>query len=288
MPSISTFCKAISAAALIAGVLSSIGCNVEKLKSQNRMLAERNQKLADENRSLESRCNQLGSELQTKNRLLDQSRSEIAALEGKNDKLGETISELRDKVKDIASKRRPIVIKKNALPDTLNRELKAFAGKHPGIAEFDEENGMVKLKSDLTFPPGGAAVTGEAAKTLNQLVDILNGPGASAFSLYVAGHTDDMRIAKPQTKRRHPTNWYLSVHRAVGVQNQLVDAGMDPARICVMGFSKYHPVAPNKPGNGGNKLNRRVELWIVPSGAFLTGEAATISEEATDEEPIGS
>jgi flagellar motor protein MotB len=37
-----------------------------------------------------------------------------------------------------------------------------------------------------------------------------------------------------------------------------------------MGFGEYHPVAPNKPGKKGNQANRRVEIWIVPPGSFLT------------------
>ncbi len=52
------------------------------------------------------------------------------------------------------------------------------------------------------------------------------------------------------------------------------EVGLAPERIAAMGFGEHHPVAPNKPNKKGNRLNRRVEIWIVPSGKFLTGMSA--------------
>jgi len=88
-----------------------------------------------------------------------------------------------------------------------------------------------------------------------------------------------MPIRRPQTKRTHPDNWYLSVHRAVAVQKELARAGLAPARIGTMGFSEYHPVEPNAPGNKGNGANRRVEIWIVPPGRFLTQPTTVAAEK---------
>ena len=70
------------------------------------------------------------------------------------------------------------------------------------------------------------------------------------------------------------------MHRAIAVQGVLSKAGLTPARIGAMGFGEYHPVAPNAPGKKGNRLNRRVEIWIVPPDRFLT-ESGT--EEAAPE-----
>ena len=150
--------------------------------------------------------------------------------------------------------------------------MKEFAEANPNIVEFDGKNGMVKFKSDLTFPPGSAQVNPGAAATLAKLVNILNADAAKTFAIYIAGHTDDIPIGK--SYKRHPTNWYLSAHRAVGVQKSLVKAGMDPRRVVVMGFGEYHPIMPNKPDKKGNPKNRRVEIWVVPAGSFLTPDAA--------------
>jgi chemotaxis protein MotB len=244
-----------------------------------------------QNQQLEGERDQLGSELSAKNKLLESKDRDISGLKGENNKLKGTVKDLTKRYEDLAKKRRPLIIAKNPLPPELNKALKKFATDHSDVAIFDEKNSMVKLRSDLTFPPGGATVNPDAAETLRQLVEILNKPEASQFAVYIAGHTDDMRIAREETRRRHPTNWYLSVHRAVGVQKILDKAGLDASRMCVMGFSEFHPVAPNQPNKKGNKTNRRVELWIVPPGTFLTTETA-VEKEAKKvkkvEKPMGS
>jgi len=69
---------------------------------------------------------------------------------------------------------------------------------------------------------------------------------------------------------------YLSVHRAVAIKKVMEKAGLAAARIGVMGFGEYHPIAPNKSSGGknrGNQANRRVEIWIVPPNRFLTSPA---------------
>jgi len=156
------------------------------------------------------------------------------------------------------------------LPEEVNLELQQLAESHPDLIAFSPQHGMVKLAADLTFPKGSREVNPEGVQALQRLARIVNSPNASGFHIYVAGHTDDIPIVREETKRRHPNNWYLSAHRAVEVEKVLTDAGMDPHRIAVMGFGEYHPIAANAPNHGGNAANRRVELWLVPPGQFLT------------------
>ena len=204
----------------------------------------------------------------------DAKDQEIARLMGKNQELEESNRVLKDgfvnlkKMYDeLANAPRPMGPR---LPEQLNTALAQFAAANPDLAEFDPKLGMVKLKSDLTFASGSDEVKSGASSALAKLVQVLNGSGATEFAVYVAGHTDDVPIGNPATMRRHPTNWYLSVHRAVGVEKELTKAGLDPKRIAVMGFGEYHPVAPNAPGKKGNAANRRVEIWIVPAGQLLS------------------
>ena len=156
------------------------------------------------------------------------------------------------------------------LPEQMDRALRAFAIANPDLLEYQSKYGMVKLKSDMSFASGSADVQPGAEEALGKLVEILKTPVAAKFHVYVAGHTDDVPVGNPETRKRHPTNWYLSVHRAIGVQKVLVRAGMPETRIGVMGFGEYHPVVPNMPDKKGNAANRRVELWILPSGRLLT------------------
>ncbi|MHC4982656.1 MAG: OmpA family protein [Planctomycetota bacterium] len=159
------------------------------------------------------------------------------------------------------------------LPQQVDKALQDFAKANPDLLEYLAAYGMVKLKADFTFERGSDLVQKSAQQALAKFVDILESPNARGFNVFIAGHTDDIPIVKEETKRRHPNNWYLSVHRAVAVQQVLQGAGLAPERICALGFGEYHPVEPNAPGKRGNKANRRVEIWIVPPDRFLTTPA---------------
>ncbi len=162
-----------------------------------------------------------------------------------------------------------------ALPAELDAQLQEWARQYPELVEYDRVNGMVKLKTDLLFPRGSDQIPAPAQATLRRFAEIMQ--GTQGFHVYVAGHTDNVPIRREETRRRHPTNWYLSVHRAVAVVEELIDSGLAPTRIGAAGFSMYHPVAPNAANNQGNPLNRRVELWIVPPDRLLT--TATLEGE---------
>lgn len=263
--------------ALSAGLLAA-GCNdkVKELEMANRSLSERLDQCKAENQQLQSENDRLTAEVNQQRDLANQQAGELQQL---RENLQETrAAALRfQKMYDELAARGPKIIR-SPLPPALNTALLKFAEENPQLAEYDETNGMVKLKSDLTFAPGEASVGDEAQQTLAKLVEILKSPDAQQFHVYIAGHTDNIPIGKPSTRRRHPTNWYLSVHRAVGVQKALEKAGLAPGRIAVLGFGEYHPVEPNQPNKKGNRANRRVEIWIVPPGAFLTPGAFTPAE----------
>jgi chemotaxis protein MotB len=165
------------------------------------------------------------------------------------------------------------------LPAPVDEALRGFAQDNAELTEYLPKYGMVKFKADFTFEKGSDDVSAGAVDALGKLAEILNSEAAKAFHVYVAGHTDDIPIKKPETRRRHPTNWYLSAHRAVEVQKVLVKNGLEPGRIGVMGFGEYHPVEPNLPNQKGNPKNRRVEIWIVPPDRFLTKTAEPEAKE---------
>lgn len=268
---VSTFRCVAFPAILLALALGTVGCG-EELETANRTLRKRLDDANANNMRLQAERDASEAELAAQRLVVLERDTRIAALQGQIDKKDVEFLELSRLYQELLNAPRPApkIIVGPALPQELNAALKAFAQANPDLAEFDEKNGMVKLKSDLTFAPGSSVVKAATAGDLAKLVQILNDPAARAFSVYIAGHTDDMPIRKAATLRKHPTNWYLSAHRAVGVEKVLEKAGLTPARMCAMGFGEYHPIAPNKPGHKGNELNRRVEIWIVPAGQFLT------------------
>ena len=131
---------------------------------------------------------------------------------------------------------------------------------------YDERTGVVRFTSDLLFDKGDATVNPVTLDKMGALARIMNSPAAEGFDLLIVGHTDDIPIKKPATLAQHPTNWHLSAHRSIAVEDVLAKAGLAPTRMAVMGMGEFHPVEPNEAGNKGNPKNRRVDIYIVPSG----------------------
>jgi len=232
-------------------------CNAELLKSQEAMKTARaeNQKLLADL----SAANLSGRGRDEQIAILTQARKDL------QDRL-DRLQTLYDKLQ--AGPKLPDRI--GILPPMLDKALRDFAAANPELVEYLPRYGMVKLKSDLTFALGSDEVRPGATEALAKFVEIINSPAAAKFHVYVAGHTDDVPIKRQATLERHPDNWYLSVHRAVAVQQVLASAALDEDRIGAMGFGEYHPIAPNKPNKKGNVANRRVEIWIVPPDRLLT------------------
>jgi len=226
-----------------------------------------------QNQTQQKRIDQLQAELSAKsleleqlNRQLDDARKkggiEVETLEQKIAALKE---DLAKKNELIASLQQKLLYGGAALPVELTTKLEDFA-KQYDLVTFDASRGIVKFKSDLLFELGSDKVASEATKAVKSLCEILNSQEAKGFDIIIAGHTDDIPIEKPATREKHPTNWYLSVHRSISVLDVMAENNIDPKRMSVRGFSEYRPVAENKAGKKGNPLNRRVEIYIVPEG----------------------
>lgn len=245
-------------AVYLTGCCSERLCNELKLK--NRTQEERISELESQLSALKMQYQQLQDELSKCQKLggvdSEAMRAELAALE-------QAIAE-----KDaLIAKMQAQLMKGGApLPAELNVMLTDFAQKYPDLVSYDEATGMLKFKSDLLFAPGSDVVQPDAEKALKIFAEIVKAPEAAEFDVVIAGHTDDMKIGKPSTKAKHPTNWHLSAHRAISVLNILESNGIAPVRLSERGFGEYRPIEPNKPNKGGNAMNRRVEIYIVPKG----------------------
>jgi chemotaxis protein MotB len=174
--------------------------------------------------------------------------------------------------------KQPTRIVINALEPELDRALQEFAAANPDLITYDPALGMVKFRSDLTFALGSTEINQAAARPLAALADILKRPVAQGYEVRVVGHTDNVRISRPETLAKHPTNFHLSAHRAIAVKDELAKAGISPVRIAVVGHGEFRPVAPN--GTRGAEANRRVEIFLVPMTYRGAVEAAPATEGA--------
>lgn len=216
---------------------------------------------------------ELESKLQSNALQLERLRLQLASAKGMSDieveKLQQDIAALEEDIAKkkelIASMQERLLFGGAALPVELSTMLEDFAEKHDMVT-FDSSRGVIKFRSDLLFEKGSDKVVSSAGQAVKSLCGILNSKEAKELDVIIAGHTDDIPIMKPATRVKHPTNWHLSVHRAIAVLNVMASNNIESKRMSVRGFGEYRPFMENKPNKGGNPQNRRVEIYIVAQG----------------------
>jgi len=244
---------------LSGGIAFIGGCNNQDLVRRNQIQQDEISKLQSQLQAAQMQLDQLKRRLeaaeQTGGVEVDALRQKIAALEEDLTKKEELIKSMQARLMGL-----------NPLPVELNSALEDLARQHGDLIEYDPNHGLVKFKSDLLFERGSDKVSTAADDAIKALCKILNSDTAKEFHIIVAGHTDDIPIRRAETLMQHPTNWYLSSHRAISVLNSLGSCGVAPERMSTRGFGEYRPMAPNAPDKKGNPKNRRVEVYIVPAG----------------------
>jgi chemotaxis protein MotB len=272
-----TYLSATIVTGLLFSVLLAGGCVPQsKYDELNAQCRNANAELAKTTEALTA----LRAQYQALQAEYDRLKAESDAKDAKIALLEKARADLLALVEKLKGQQTPVAVAPPSnfvLPPGLDEALKKLAEKYG----WEYKNGMVKLSSDLTFDPGSDVVLEEAAAGLKQFAQIMSSePEAAKYNVYVAGHTDDIPISKPETKRRHPTNWYLSAHRAVAVEDVIQNAGLAPVRLAAVGFGEYQPIVPNAAGHKGNKINRRVEIWILPPDRFLSVTGGTVADDA--------
>jgi len=113
----------------------------------------------------------------------------------------------------------------------------------------------IHLLEALLFDIGKANLKPEAMNILDELIPIIsNLPNDIRFE----GHTDNVPINTGQ----FPSNWHLSVARGLNTAYYMIQKGVNPQKISIVGYSEYRPVAPND-SDANRALNRRVDIVIV-------------------------
>jgi chemotaxis protein MotB len=224
------------------------------------------------NRSQQQRIDDLEGQLNVTKLKLAQTEKQLAEAEEACKADTEALTKKVEALQDDITKKEELIKKMQAalggavLPPELASELEKFAAENSDMITFDEASGMVKFKSDLLFEKGSDVVAPQAAELMKKLCEIINTPAAESFDITIVGHTDDMPIKKSETMSMHPTNWHLSVHRAISVEKIMESNGIKPTRISVKGYGEYRPLEANEAGKKGNPKNRRVEIYLVPAG----------------------
>lgn len=164
---------------------------------------------------------------------------------------------------------------------SVTSELTTFASE-AGLASdisvnMNMEGVIISLSNALVFEAGSAELKPEAVDTLHKIGEILN---MTHNPVRVEGHTDNM----PTNDPLYPTNWELSVARAVSIVHYLIkNEGIAPERLLAAGHAEFDPVAPND-SRDNRARNRRADIIIIypnESRSFLINTSNTTSPDAT-------
>lgn len=185
---------------------------------------------------------------------LERSRSQAAAAKGDLDQVIKSMEEQASQ-----KLRRPEVVAVQ-LPAAIDHALMQFASRFEKLATYNRTSGAIAFANDLLFAPGSDVLRDESKTGLIEFAKIIARTEAQGYEAVIVGHTDDRPITREPTLSKHPSNWHLSVHRAIAVRDVLAKAGVPNERLSVMGYASYRPISEDR------TRNRRVEIYLAPKG----------------------
>ncbi|MBW1850620.1 MAG: OmpA family protein [Deltaproteobacteria bacterium] len=131
------------------------------------------------------------------------------------------------------------------------------------LLEIEGVEGKVKLifTDMILFDPGRTRINKKGKELLLKLANSIK--ENKHQNIVVEGHTDN-RPVKGSAKQKYPTNWEISASRAIAVVRFFQEeAGLEPERMSVVGYSFYRPIASNDTEEG-RRRNRRIEVILGP------------------------
>ncbi len=139
---------------------------------------------------------------------------------------------------------------------------------------------IIRVQEKGSFASGSAELQEEFFPILEKLIQSL---AQIEGNISVEGHTDSI----PIKTREFPSNWDLSIARALEVAHGLFDDGtLAQSRFRIAGFADTKPLVPNDTAQN-RAINRRVEIVLqeAPDPALKESmqkmrDAATTSPEA--------
>jgi chemotaxis protein MotB len=172
------------------------------------------------------------------------------------------LSSVRDSLSQELKEKDSELAKLKATYDSLEDKMKAEIRQ--GEIRLSQANGRIQvdLVDKILFDSGQAVLSARGQEVLQRLGGVL--AKVEDRNIQVSGHTDNSPISE-KLSATFPTNWELSVARAVNVVRYLSEKGQVPAgRLVAAGYGPYHPVATNATP-AGRARNRRIEILLTPT-----------------------
>ena len=123
--------------------------------------------------------------------------------------------------------------------DKIHEMLGGFAAQ-PGVkVRYSKEGIHFSFEDALFFNFGRADINSSGFAFLNNMTALLR---KVPYAVRVEGHSDNV----PIRTKRFPSNWELSIARAVSVVKYFVEVGkINPQRFSAVGYGESRPLVPN-------------------------------------------
>ena len=147
-----------------------------------------------------------------------------------------------------------------ASADGLDADALKYLETELGIQVTHTRQGTrLSFEDQVLFGFGKAVINPQGFAFLDKIATAIK---KVTYAVRVEGHTDNV----PIHTKRFPSNWELSIARAVSVVKHFAEVNqIDPQRLSAVGYGKLRPVAPNDTPSNRAK-NRRVEIILITEG----------------------
>jgi chemotaxis protein MotB len=168
----------------------------------------------------------------------------------------------------------PQVIRIN---DKIAAVLAVITSQTPDVSVgIDREGIVIRLSGSYLFDSGRAELKPNSMAVLDAIATELR---PLDNEIRIDGHTDSTPIDSP----RYPTNWELSVARALAVTRHLSESdGVQASRLTAAGYGEFRPLVGNDTREDRAK-NRRVEIHLLSTVQPGTGSATTAPTQSLTE-----
>lgn len=141
-------------------------------------------------------------------------------------------------------------------PDLIEDAIKTLNSERGIKAVYTKKGVYITLDNSILFKNGVADINAECLPLLDKITTMI---GKISNPVRVEGHTDNL----PVHSRKFPSNWELSIARAVNVVKYFVEARkILPERLSAVGYGESKPIYPNDTSDNRVK-NRRVEIILT-------------------------
>ncbi len=159
------------------------------------------------------------------------------------------------KIEELSKQLDELMAAKRLLEERLSKEIQDKQVK----LEMMDKGLVITFVADVLFDSGKAQLKRDAFGVMDKVARVLS-ENVPQLNVGIEGHTDNQPIKVSGWK----SNWQLSTERALSVLNYLTDEkGLSPERFSAIGYGEYRPVSSNDSAEG-RRLNRRVEIVILP------------------------